>query len=546
MPDSTIVPLSDNPSKNFSGAAPYRYLRSQWISAGVDNFTQPPAENPDMCEELTNLLPPATNTLKRRFGYALFAPKMDKGIGSEDDQIQEAILFGSNFDGSSGYIYSNSTEAFNYNPTLSVDFWFDTPTTAGGYFISQNKVQLEGSGEQTFGVWMNTSGNILAGFESANGTVQTSSATSVAYNDNTGHHCAVTISSGTIKIYMDGALVVTSALSTGSGTGNAYWRMAQGEGGTGWPATLKYISTFLSHVAYYDYVLTATQVTNHYNALAGTNGSQSQYETIVNGDGPINFWYLTDSPVAPIVPIISQVAESGLVQNKDVTAAFPNVVSTGDFVIVALTQESATTPTLSDTLSTSYTLIQSESNFNGYSLYVWTGTFPSSGKNTLSVTCSSATSQVLVGLEVFGISSLDTSAIGHANTTSFTSPSITTSDNDEFIMAIAFANGGPQLAQSSSYTVASSQTWTDVEHSTYSDGLLVVYTQVATTGSYSASFLNAVRSGQYIAVTIGLVLAAAASAGGQTTAYDSEGRDNGTYFFSVPSSYVLGQYIVIL
>ncbi len=59
----------------------YRYYRSEWLLAGTDNFTSPPAQNQDSFELMINILPPATNVLKRRFGYRLFTPQLDTGSG---------------------------------------------------------------------------------------------------------------------------------------------------------------------------------------------------------------------------------------------------------------------------------------------------------------------------------------------------------------------------------------------------------------------------------------------------------------------------------
>jgi len=66
----------------------YRYYRNQWLLAGTDNFTQPPAQNQDMFEQLLNILPPATNTLKRRYGYRNFFPKLDLGGVTGDENVQ--------------------------------------------------------------------------------------------------------------------------------------------------------------------------------------------------------------------------------------------------------------------------------------------------------------------------------------------------------------------------------------------------------------------------------------------------------------------------
>lgn len=63
----------------------YRYYRNQWMLAGTDNFTQPPAENQDMFESLLNILPPTNNVLQRRWGYRTFFPKVDTGgVGGDE------------------------------------------------------------------------------------------------------------------------------------------------------------------------------------------------------------------------------------------------------------------------------------------------------------------------------------------------------------------------------------------------------------------------------------------------------------------------------
>lgn len=50
-----------------------RVVRNNFIGQGVDNFTQPPAQDPDMFEQLTNVQPVADNILERRWGYTLWA-----------------------------------------------------------------------------------------------------------------------------------------------------------------------------------------------------------------------------------------------------------------------------------------------------------------------------------------------------------------------------------------------------------------------------------------------------------------------------------------
>ena len=47
----------------------WRYIRSTFALAGQDSFTLPPSQNPDMFELLQNILPPAQQSLQRRWGY---------------------------------------------------------------------------------------------------------------------------------------------------------------------------------------------------------------------------------------------------------------------------------------------------------------------------------------------------------------------------------------------------------------------------------------------------------------------------------------------
>jgi hypothetical protein len=57
----------------------YRFARKTWQTCGIDSYTAPPAQNPDMFEILNNILPPQTGVLRRRWGYRAFAPIYDQG-----------------------------------------------------------------------------------------------------------------------------------------------------------------------------------------------------------------------------------------------------------------------------------------------------------------------------------------------------------------------------------------------------------------------------------------------------------------------------------
>jgi len=76
MPEATIIPLGLNSQDPF---ALYQYNRTSWRMAGVDDWTAPPGQNPDMLVTALNVLPPATNAFQRRWGYSIFSPKLDIG-----------------------------------------------------------------------------------------------------------------------------------------------------------------------------------------------------------------------------------------------------------------------------------------------------------------------------------------------------------------------------------------------------------------------------------------------------------------------------------
>jgi len=69
------IPLDVTPNEE----ALFRYARRTWTTCGVDNYTAPPGQNPDLFELLTNVLPPMTGVLHRRWGYRAFAPTLDSG-----------------------------------------------------------------------------------------------------------------------------------------------------------------------------------------------------------------------------------------------------------------------------------------------------------------------------------------------------------------------------------------------------------------------------------------------------------------------------------
>lgn len=46
-----------------------RHIRQTFAGSGVDNYSQPPAQNPDMFEQLTNVMPITNSGIQKRWGY---------------------------------------------------------------------------------------------------------------------------------------------------------------------------------------------------------------------------------------------------------------------------------------------------------------------------------------------------------------------------------------------------------------------------------------------------------------------------------------------
>src|ERR1035437_9758605 len=140
----------------------YRYSRARWTAAGIDDFVEPPGQNPDNFELLTNVRPPIDGVMRRRFGYASFIPKLDTGMSSSSDTLPNSVLYGAGFDGSTSDVYTDDTVPFDPAATNSVEFCMETYSILGGYFVSLNSTQKAG-GTQYFGVYMDTAGYLYAG-----------------------------------------------------------------------------------------------------------------------------------------------------------------------------------------------------------------------------------------------------------------------------------------------------------------------------------------------------------------------------------------------
>ena len=543
MPESRITPLNLEEGL-------YRWERDTWLQAGTDDFTQPPAQNQDKFEQLLNVLPPAQNVLKRRFGYATFTPQLDTGISHLSDTVPTSALYGEIFNGTTGYIFTHSSVTFNYNPTLSIEFWFETASTSGGYFVSLNSGQQIAGGQTIYtAVYMDTAGKVGFGFYNG-ATVQLATVSSTAYNDGQGHHCVVTASGTSWKLYVDGVLVTTQTFTTGSGTPTAYWRLAEGPVGiTDWPASISYMATFLSSVAIYSTALSLTQVQTHYNSIVVSGGTQAAYDTAVKVDSPTYFWYLNES-IANLPPLtrntINQTATTSFF-NLSGTVALPLATQKGNVILVSVAQNQAGEPTITDSLGNTYIEICHVPNDGGYGLHVFYAYVVNPGNTVVTVTASHGYLQILTVQELQNIKStspVDAQAITQGNGTAVTSAAITTGSFPDLLLSIVYSLV-PSTVTQAGYLASSINSRVNVGNGNLNNTLGIAYVQKNATGTFSVTWTQA-SAHLWIGATIGLILTLPDPAGaytGLTIAFDYADSNNG--YYANTSGVTLGTYIVV-
>ena len=200
---------------------------------------------------------------------------------------------GTNFLGKSVYVSTTNSFLFNYGVAQSVSFEFSTTTTLGGTFLQANVAQLapfrvagpSGDTVPYFAIYMLPNGTLEAEFFNTSSNIL-SGATPLSYNDGNTHTCFVTFNSGVIKIYIDGANVLTFSGVHGSGTHAVYWIIAWAANFlTGFTTVAQFLTSFMTNVAVWgDAVITPTEISN----------VETGAITLASLD-PDSLWLLTDA-----------------------------------------------------------------------------------------------------------------------------------------------------------------------------------------------------------------------------------------------------------
>jgi hypothetical protein len=200
------------------------------------------------------------NNLELSYGGPTFAG--DTGAVANDPSRSTT------FNGTSAYAYGQNRG--NAPTVYTAEVWFKTTTTQGGKIFGFGSGQPNRLGTNPGlssnydrNLYMTDAGTLIYGVY-AGGTKTVTSAR--PYNDGTWHHAVATQGSDGIRLYIDGAQI--GALPTQTTAQNYWgsWRIG-GDQLNGWPLrpTSNYFAGSIDEFAVYPSVLTAAQVSQHYN-----------------------------------------------------------------------------------------------------------------------------------------------------------------------------------------------------------------------------------------------------------------------------------------
>ncbi len=178
--------------------------------------------------------------------------------------------------GSTGQVYDATA---NPAPTsFSSELWFKTATTTGGKLIGwgnnattnstsyDKHIYLGNDGKLRFGVW-------FAG-------VYTTLVSPQAYNNNVWHQVVGTQDGTGTKLYVDGAVVASSPVTTNQQI-TGYWKVGGDALSATWPGapTSKFVNASIDEVAVYNRALTPVQISTHFAIGTGSTPPDGQAPT---------------------------------------------------------------------------------------------------------------------------------------------------------------------------------------------------------------------------------------------------------------------------
>jgi len=166
--------------------------------------------------------------------------------------------------GSSSRVYT--TQQVWSDDSLSVETWFRTSTSSGKMVGFGNSSSSSNSSTFDRHLYLYGGRVMWGAYDGANRVIQSNT----GYNDGKWHHAVGSISSAGMALYIDGQLVATRASTV---QGRRYWGNWHIGGDSTWAGNQNF-DGYLDEVAVYKVPLTASQVSQHYQAgIAGTTAA---------------------------------------------------------------------------------------------------------------------------------------------------------------------------------------------------------------------------------------------------------------------------------
>jgi hypothetical protein len=201
------------------------------------------------------------------------------------------------FDGSDDFVTVSDdyTLDFTGNDDFTITGWFKHPESISSIQMLVSKFEGTGS-DGGYRIWMNSSGNIVAGIDDDNTSFPNDSVTSSqTYNDNQWHNFSF-LKDGTtsLSLYIDGQLADTdSTITTGTLTNDDPFNIGMDSDGVTYP-----FNGYIDDVKVYPYPRTEDEIKTDYNQGGSSSGSAAVFGE--SSDEPISesligYWKMDES-----------------------------------------------------------------------------------------------------------------------------------------------------------------------------------------------------------------------------------------------------------
>lgn len=184
-----------------------------------------------------------------------------------------------NFTGSSTGRVSSSFKTATPSD-FTAELWFKTTTNRGGKLLGYGNAQTDSSSSYDRHIYMRNDGRLNFGVYPGSTKVVT---TTSPLNDGKWHHVAASLSTGGMKLFVDGQLAASDpTVSYGEGY-SGYWRVG-GDNLSSWPnaPTSNWFSGAIDEVAVYPSALTPSQIATHYAIGTGRTAPTASFTSAAN------------------------------------------------------------------------------------------------------------------------------------------------------------------------------------------------------------------------------------------------------------------------